>query len=102
MPEPRLSADDVARAVRDRYQHSRLALRETAERLGHGHLRLNSVAMGLGYIAGCGCGWVSTTRRNQSDALGAVHHHLQLTVREWDRSGRPLPVPPVVPGGRTL
>jgi hypothetical protein len=101
MPEPRLSADDVARAVRDRFQHSRLALRETAERLGHGHLRLDSVATGLGYIAGCGCGWVSTTRPNQSDALGSVQQHLQVTVREWDRSGRPLPVSAVRADGRT-
>jgi hypothetical protein len=92
-PRPINSTENAVRAVRDRRQGSRLGLKQTAARLGHGRLELHSTLTRCGarYFAECGCGWMSTTRATPGDVLGAVCHHLHLVIRKWDLSGQPLP-----------
>jgi hypothetical protein len=92
--QPRPTAATAARAASDRHAVSRLELRQLAARLGHDHLRLQVTGLSLTrYFTCCDCGWASSTRPSQRDALGALQHHLQLAVREWDRTGLPLPSP---------
>lgn len=92
--QPRLSTALAAEATRDRHALSRLALRQMAWRLGHHDLRLQTSKLSTTrYFTCCGCGWASSTRHSRGDALGALQHHLQLAVRQWDRTGLPLPSP---------
>lgn len=95
---PRSAAEASARLVGAAHGgDKRAALGEIAARLGHQHLGLHRTASGRFFVS-CDCGWVSTTRLTDRDALGAAVHHVDLAIRAWHRTGLPLPadVPPVV------
>jgi hypothetical protein len=88
---PRSAAEASARLVGERHGgDKRAALGEIAARLGHQHLGLHRTRSGR-FFCSCDCGWVSTTRLTDRDALGAARHHCELAIRAWHRTGLPLP-----------
>jgi hypothetical protein len=91
---PRSPAEAEVREIRARHADPRHAMQEIAERLGHRDLVLESTVSGARYFASCSCGYVSTTRKSQVDAVGAIVHHVESAVRDWHRSGLPLPKVP--------
>jgi hypothetical protein len=91
---PRSAAEASARLVRESHGgDKRAALGEIAARLGHQHLDLHRTRSGR-WFTSCDCGWVSTTRLTDRDALGAAVHHCDLAIRAWHRSALPLPADP--------
>lgn len=91
---PRSAAEASARLVGQRHGgDKRAALGEIAARLGHQHLALHSTRSQR-WFTSCDCGWVSTTRLTDRDALGAARHHCELAIRDWHRTGLPLPADP--------
>lgn len=79
-----------------------MTLRELADLghlIGHSGTEIVQTSSGARWSVGCSCGYTSTTRRTQADALGAIVHHLRKELRTYAATGRPLPDIPL-PGAR--
>lgn len=73
------------------------SLQVIAERLGHYGGMVEETVARTRWFSSCACGFVSTTRNTEADALGALVHHLRLELRKWTRSGLPLDAYPPAP-----
>lgn len=60
-----------------------------AQRLGH--VDLATERRGSGWGGHCNCGYRTTRRRLESEAISALVHHLRIVEREWRASGLALP-----------
>lgn len=67
--------------------------------VGHSGTEIVQTSSGARWSVGCSCGYQSTTRRTQADALEAIVHHLRKAVTAYAATGRPLPDIPL-PGSR--
>lgn len=67
------------------------------EHLGHNGGRVAPTVSGARWFAYCSCGFVTSTRPTEKDALGALVHHLKLAVRKWRLSGVPITAYPPAP-----
>ncbi len=87
----RSQAERDARVLGRRHgSDSGAALAEIAETLGHAGGRVVQTAARTRWFAMCACGYVSTTRNTERDALGGLLHHVRLAIKEWHGSGLPL------------
>jgi hypothetical protein len=75
----------------------RESLQVIAEKLGHSGGQVEQTVAQTRWFAWCACGFVSTTRNTEADALGALVHHLKLEMRAWTRSALPLDAYPRAP-----
>lgn len=89
---PKNAAAAEARALRraSPSDDPRDTLQVIAARLGHGSLKVEPTVSGTRWFGWCECGWISTTRRDQADATGAVLHHVRKAMKAWTNSGLPL------------
>ena len=65
------------------------AASEIAQRLGHGACAVEETVSGHRWFGWCRCGYVSTTKTSEALAVGAVVHHVQAEIRQWQTTGRP-------------
>lgn len=70
-------------------------LAEFGHMLGHSATDVLPTASGARFTVACSCGYESTTRRTQADAIGAIVHHLRGVVLAFHRTGRDLPAQPL-------
>jgi hypothetical protein len=75
----------------------RESLQVIAETLGHYGGEVEQTVAQTRWFSWCACGFVSTTRNTESDALGALVHHIKLELRAWTRSSLPLAAYPPAP-----
>ncbi len=75
----------------------RESLQVIAQRLGHAGGQVEQTVAQTRWFSWCACGFVSTTRNTEADALGALVHHLKLALRAWTRSQLPLEAYPPAP-----
>ena len=45
-------------------------------------------AAGSGYVAGCECGWETSSSATRAEAMGKADHHLLLDLTRIDHTGR--------------
>jgi hypothetical protein len=94
-PTANLAEQDARRIFREsKSDDPRESLAEIARQLGHLGGRVDLTVAGTRYFSWCSCGFVSTTRNTESDAAGALVHHLRLAMREWRLTGLPLSAMP--------
>ncbi len=68
--------------------------------VGHSGTEVTQTSSGARWSVGCSCGYRSTTRRTQADALGAIVHHLKKEVAAYAATGRTLPDIPLPSAAR--
>ncbi len=74
-----------------------------AARLGHAGGCVEQTVAQTRWFSWCACGFVSTTRNTEADALSALVHHIKLEIRAWHRSELPLDAyPPARPPNWTM
>jgi len=69
-----------------------LAPGERASRLGHYDIVIEASAVGAQWFASCVCGWVSALRPLHGGAIEDAITHLRAVLREWESTGRALPL----------
>lgn len=97
-PTDNLAHHDARRIWRETGSDDpRDSMQVIVERLGHSGGKVEQTVAQTRWFAWCSCGFVSTTRNTETDALGALVHHIRLETRKWTRSGVPLDAYPPAP-----
>jgi hypothetical protein len=68
----------------------RESLQVILERLGHRGAVIEQTVSLSRWFSWCECGWVSSTTNTESDAAGAVNHHVRQVLRDYRRRALPL------------
>lgn len=69
----------------------RVAYIEVLKSLGHYRCAVVRKANGSGFYAQCECGYQSTTRRTQRDAIETIEHHRSKVLKITRSGGVSLP-----------